>query len=110
MRSPGLRRVPVSTGILMIRPDALDLTSITVIGSITPLACASMMMSRWLTMAVCTDGVVAFFEQAANATRRAALRIRFTGTFLRESAKSALAAGWAGLSVNCTYFGGGMLE
>src|SRR5215475_2401417 len=67
-------------------PDALDFTSMTVIGSMTPLACASMMMSRCDTMAICTEGVVAFLVHAARATRNAARKNRFTGEVLLESA------------------------
>src|SRR5215467_6518399 len=67
-------------------PEAFDLTSMTVIGSMTPFACASMMMSRCDTIAICTAGVDCFLVHAARATRNAARKNRFTGEVLLESA------------------------
>jgi hypothetical protein len=66
-RSPGFTRVPVSTFMRVIMPDALDFTSTTVMGSTTPLACASTTMSRRVTGAVCTVAVVVAFRPQAGA-------------------------------------------
>ena len=45
MRSPGLTSLPVSTGICVIWPDALDFTSTTLIGSTAPVADAQSMLA-----------------------------------------------------------------
>ena len=72
-RSPGFTRVPVSTGILTICPDALDLTSTTLIGSTTPVACASITMSRRCTACVEIGVDLSFLEEHAAASSSAAI-------------------------------------
>src|SRR5688572_13952265 len=73
MRSPGLTMVPVSTGMAVIWPDALDFTSTTLIGSTAPVADASTTMSRRSIAAVGMGTLAAFLpEQAANVAAAAA--------------------------------------
>ena len=69
-RSPGFTCVPVSTGIFVICPDAFDLTSTTLIGSTTPVACASMTMSRRWTACVEIVGALSFLLAQAVATQQ----------------------------------------
>jgi hypothetical protein len=58
----GSRCVPVSTGILVMTPEALDFTSITCDSARSSVGlAASMMMSRRVTSAVCTVGACSFF-------------------------------------------------
>ena len=70
-RSPGFTMDPVSTGSLTICPPALDFTSTTKIGSTTPVACASMMMSRRVTATVETG--MAFWSLDAQAAPRSSV-------------------------------------
>ena len=59
----------MSTGILMIVPDAFDLTSTMSIGSTVPLACAlRTMLRRWTGAVSITTAVVAVFLHAPPAT------------------------------------------
>src|SRR5262245_9155210 len=93
MRSPGLTTLPVSTGIWVICPDALDLTSTTLIGSTAPVAEASTTMSRRSMTAVGIGTFDAFFPvQAAIVTPTPArpstmdFVTRFNGVSLAERA------------------------
>src|ERR1035437_9756953 len=91
MRSPGLMKKPMSIGIGLMKkpmsigiamtwPDAVfDLTSTTLIGSMTPVASAVTMMSRRWMVAVWIGTVFAVDDVQATAAMSARYRIlRFT--------------------------------
>src|ERR1035437_211828 len=92
MRSPGLMKKPMSIGIAMTWPDAVfDLTSTTLIGSMTPVASAVTMMSRRWMVAVWIGTVFAVDDVQPTAAMSARYRI------LRFTANS----GWRLLDAEC---------
>src|ERR1700694_2585849 len=81
MRSPGFTRVPISIGMVTTCPDAVfDFTSMTLMGSMMPVAVTETLMSRRMTAAVwIMTGLAAVLLQPAATTRSATKRIlRFT--------------------------------
>src|SRR5690606_22824881 len=72
MSAPGFTRVPVSTGISVIWPEARDFTSTTLIGSMMPVASAwTTIVRRSIGAVEMRSGAAAFLPQAATRPRAA---------------------------------------